>query len=351
MSPRPRRRELSLPVSALDHLIEGCQIIGFDYTYLYLNELAAAHGRKPHDELIGQTLLDVYPGIEHTAMFERLQRCMTERVTEHLEHECEFADGTRAVFALRIVPVREGACVFSLDVTERRQLVAARDIAESANRELEAFAYSVAHDLRAPLRHIDGFSGALLEDFGAQLGEAALAYLRRIRHSTALMARLIDDLLKLSQATSQELARSPIDLSALARATLARLQLGEPQRAVDVAIEPGLAATGDPTLVGVVLDNLIGNAWKFTAKRDDARIEISRAPTGFVVRDNGVGFAMTDAKNLFAPFQRLHAGHEFEGTGIGLATVQRIIQRHGGRVWGLGEVGAGAAFFFTLDPS
>lgn len=333
----------------LDQLIEGCHILGFDYTYLYLNDRAVEHGR--HHARLGRTIYACYPGIERSAMFPPLERCMTQRTTERLESDFEFPDGARATLALRFVPVPEGVCVLTLDVTEQRRSEAARAAAESANRELEAFAYSVAHDLRAPLRHIDGFSAALLEDCGAELGAAGRRYLQRIRHSTVLMTRLIEDLLKLSQVTSAELVRRPIDITALARASLARIAVGDPHRTVDVVIEPGMTATGDPQLVGVILDNLIGNAWKFTGKRLGARIEIARAAGGgFVVRDNGVGFAMTAAKNLFQPFQRLHPDDEFEGTGVGLATVERIVHRHGGRAWAVGEVGAGAAIFFTLTP-
>jgi signal transduction histidine kinase len=343
-----RASNLTLPVEALDQMIEGCQIIGYDFTYLYINDRAARHGQTTREARVGRTMMACYPGVEQTTLFARIRRAMTERSHERFEYEHDFGDGTRTVLALRVVPVPEGVCIFSLDVSDRRQLAHARDLAVSANRELEAFASTVAHDLRAPLRHINGFSGALLED--CALDELARGYVARIRNSSARMAQLIEDLLQLAHATSQDVGRKPVDLSALAATSVARLRAAEPGRQVGVTIEPGMAATGDPQLIGILLDNLIVNAWKFTGQHAAPRIEITRAPGGFVVRDNGVGFAMADAKNLFLPFHRLATAAPFEGTGIGLATVQRIVQRHGGRVWALSEVGAGAAFFFTLEP-
>jgi light-regulated signal transduction histidine kinase (bacteriophytochrome) len=225
--------------------------------------------------------------------------------------------------------------------------------AEAVNRELEAFSYSVAHDLRAPLRSIDGFSQALLEDSADKLDEEGRRYLRFVRESAQQMAQLIDGLLTLSRVTRSEIARERADLSALARASIARLQRSQPDRRVDVVIREGLEGEGDPQLLTVVLDNLVGNAWKFTGKRDEARIEFGassndRRPVYFV-RDNGAGFDMTFADKLFGVFQRLHGAAEFEGTGVGLATVQRIVHRHGGRVWAEGEVNGGATFYFTLN--
>jgi light-regulated signal transduction histidine kinase (bacteriophytochrome) len=224
---------------------------------------------------------------------------------------------------------------------------------ETANKELEAFSYSVAHDLRAPLRSIDGFSQALLEDYADKLDAEGRKYLQKVRESAQEMGRLIDALLTLSRVTRSALHREPVDLTALARSVLARLQRNEPERKVELIISDGLIANGDARLLGVVLQNLLGNAWKFTGKCLMARIEVGvRQEEGrpvFFVRDNGAGFDMTYAHKLFGVFQRLHSGAEFEGTGIGLATVQRIIQRHGGRVWAEGAVGRGATVSFTLN--
>jgi len=223
---------------------------------------------------------------------------------------------------------------------------------EAANGELEAFSYSVAHDLRTPLRSIDGFSLALLEDCAEQLDDAGKNYLLYIRQSAQRMANLIDDLLTLSRVTRCELQRKVVDLSALARSVIGHLEHAQSDRRVEVAIEDGVVCEGDATLLGVVLDNLIGNAWKFTAKRPIARIEFgaraAECPV-FFVRDNGVGFDMAYASMLFGVFQRLHSVDEFEGTGIGLATVQRIVRRHGGRVWAEAAVDRGATIYFTLE--
>jgi signal transduction histidine kinase len=224
---------------------------------------------------------------------------------------------------------------------------------ELANTELEAFSYSVSHDLRAPLRSIDGFSLALLEDCADKLEADGKKYLQNVRQSAQQMARLIDDLLALSRVTRTELRRERMDLTALARAVLSRLQRNEPERKVDVVVSDALMADGDPQLLSVALENLIGNAWKFTGKRSAARIELGAQMNGgrraYFVRDNGAGFDMAYSDKLFGVFQRLHSATEFEGTGVGLATVQRIVRRHGGRIWAEGEVGRGATFFFTLD--
>jgi PAS domain S-box-containing protein len=220
------------------------------------------------------------------------------------------------------------------------------------NRELEAFSYSVSHDLRAPLRGIDGFSQALLEDFADKLDEEGKGYLQRVRAASQRMGELIDDLLDLSRVTRREMRREPVDLSALARAVGAQLQKAHPDREVELVVTPGLVAEGDPHLLRIVLENLLGNAWKFTGTRDRARIEFGAVPhdgtIAYYVRDNGVGFDVAYAGKLFGAFQRLHAMVEFPGTGIGLATVQRIIHRHGGRVWAEGEVDKGATVYFTL---
>jgi len=223
---------------------------------------------------------------------------------------------------------------------------------EAANKELEAFAYSVSHDLRAPLRSIDGFSQALLEDYAAQLPEQGHQYLDRVRAAAQHMAELIDDLLKLSRVTRAALQPESIDVSEIARQILYELQRSQPGRKVEFAIAPDLKANGDPHLVRIALENLLSNAWKFTSKRDEAHIEFGIMnhddPKTYFVRDNGAGFDMAYAGKLFGAFQRLHSMEEFPGTGVGLATVQRIIHRHGGRVWVESIVDKGSTFYFTL---
>ncbi|APG27779.1 hypothetical protein A7E78_07975 [Syntrophotalea acetylenivorans] len=229
-----------------------------------------------------------------------------------------------------------------------------------ANRELEAFAYSVSHDLRAPLRSIDGFSQALLDDYGEQLDEEGQEFLQRVRGASQRMAQLIDDLLYLSRITRGEMVRQPVDLSGLVGLVSQELKLDNPWQEVETVIQPNVTADGDPRLLRVVLENLLGNAWKFTGRREQGRIEFgveksrpsagdgSPAGDAYYVRDNGAGFDPAYADKLFGVFQRLHRVDEFPGTGIGLATVKRIIHRHGGQVWAEGEVEKGATFFFTL---
>jgi two-component system NtrC family sensor kinase len=256
--------------------------------------------------------------------------------------------------------IREQLLRRELEAAEAR---AAQEMAEARaalaeelewkNKELEAFSYSVAHDLRAPLRSVDGFSQALLEDYANKLDDEGKQYLRYVRESAQQMGQLIDDLLSLSQVTRGEFQREQVDLTAIARDVAARLQKQHADRQVELVVADGLVAPGDARLVTVAFENLLGNAWKFTGKRAAARIEVGAAGDHgrrtYFVRDNGAGFDMTYASKLFGVFQRLHSTNEFEGTGIGLATVQRVVRRHGGRIWAEGAVGHGATFFFTLE--
>jgi two-component system NtrC family sensor kinase len=258
--------------------------------------------------------------------------------------------------------IREQLQRRELEAMEER---AAREMAEARaalvdelqmkNEEMESFSYSVAHDLRAPLRAIDGFGLALLEDYGDKLDEEGLHYLRYVREAAQQMARLIDDLLGLSRVTRGEFRREPVDLSAIARSVVAGLRRADGERRIELVVADGLIAEGDGNLMMIVLENLIGNAWKYTGKTEGACIEVGviagerDEPRTYFVRDNGAGFDMAYVGKLFGMFQRLHANTEFEGNGIGLATVQRIIRRHGGRIWAEGAVGCGATFFFTLN--
>ena len=220
------------------------------------------------------------------------------------------------------------------------------------NRELEAFSYTVSHDLRAPLSRVGGFSRALLDFHAGQLDDQGRIYLERIEKSAQHMCDLVEDLLNFSRLTHVEMREQPIDLSALVRAIAAELGAREPGRAVEFAVEPGVTAWGDLVLLRAAILNLLENAWKFTRKSECARIEFGLARDSgsdvFFLRDNGAGFDMTDAARLFRPFQRLHSHSDYEGTGIGLATVDRIVRRHGGRIWAEGAPENGAVFFFTL---
>jgi light-regulated signal transduction histidine kinase (bacteriophytochrome) len=272
-------------------------------------------------------------------------------------------DGTELEVSAALSPIENesgkvvGIATIVRDITEmkraERALAEAKERAEASNKELEAFSYSVSHDLRAPLRGIDGFSQALLEDQADKLDEEGEGHLARIRAGAQRMGHLIDDMIKLSQVSRSEIQRTKVDLSRIARDVADDLRQVDPNRCVEIVIKDGLAADGDPKLLSVVLGNLIDNAWKFTAKQPQARIEfglsdpVDGRPVYFV-RDNGAGFDMTYANKLFGAFQRLHSMSDFPGTGIGLATVQRVIRRHGGRVWAEGAVGEGAVFFFTL---
>ena len=223
---------------------------------------------------------------------------------------------------------------------------------ETANKELEAFCYSVSHDLRAPLRAIDGFSDVLLREYAERFDERGRHYLRRVRAGTLRMAELIDDLLRLSRFSRCELKREQVDLTAMAHAVMAELRLREPDRQVSCDIQTELEGQGDPGLLRATLENLLGNAWKYSGKKPVAaitfgRVERQGAPA-FFVRDDGVGFDMSHAGKLFGAFQRLHPQREFAGNGVGLATVQRIIHRHGGLIWAESSPGNGATFYFTL---
>ncbi|CAG0934308.1 two-component system, OmpR family, sensor histidine kinase VicK [Rhodocyclaceae bacterium] len=226
---------------------------------------------------------------------------------------------------------------------------------EAANRELESFSYSVSHDLRAPLRHIEGFTSILMEDYAEELNETARGYLERVVRAAGRMEELVDALLKLSRYTRDYMTFEPVDLSDMAREIVAEFSKSDPERNVDVTIQQGLRAMGDVRLLRVVLENLLGNAWKFTSKVEQGVIEFGRGERDgrgvYFVRDNGAGFDMTYADNLFSAFRRLHGSDEFEGTGIGLATVRRIVHRHGGEVWADAAPNRGATFSFTLPPA
>jgi PAS domain S-box-containing protein len=236
---------------------------------------------------------------------------------------------------------------------ERRIVERTRELV-SANKELETFSYSVSHDLRTPLRGIAGFCQALVEDNAEMLDERGKGYLKRIQAATVRMGQLVDDLLDLAKVNRVQLRRNDIDLSALAEGLSKEIQQQDPKREAEFHIQSGLVVNADERLIGIVLTNLLENAWKFTSKQKRAHIEVgmlkSATETAYFVRDNGAGFDMAYANKLFVPFQRLHTNQDYSGTGIGLATVQRIVSRHGGRVWAEGEVEKGASLYFSLSP-
>lgn len=314
------------------------------------------------EELVGKNDFDFFPAEQAKFFQERDRETLSNRVVVDIPEEpIQTKRGKRWLHTKKVPVVDEqGVPKFLLgisdDMTEQREaavvLKAAKEAAEAAIQELEAFSYSVAHDLRAPLRAIDGFSLALEEDCGAKLDGAGALHLKRVRTSAQHMARLIDGLLGLSRVTRGELVREKVDLTHLAQQAAARLRETSPDRQVDLVVQEGLEVEGDARLLTAALDNLLGNAWKFTGKSSHARVEVGRQTEEsggvFFVRDNGVGFEQAYAQKLFGAFQRLHSVTEFEGSGIGLATVHRIVRRHGGRIWAQGEVGRGATFYFTL---
>lgn len=270
------------------------------------------------------------------------------------------------LFSAELINIGGEPCVISIttDITERKQAEeklkqALANLEQSSaqlaatNKELEAFSYSVSHDLRSPLRSIDGFSQALLEDYQNQLEEEGQDYLQRLRSASQKMGELIDGILKLSRLTRSKMHKKKVNLSGLVEEITTRLQENQPSRDVEFVISKGLSDVGDPQLLRALFENLLGNAWKFTSKCEKARIEFGTTKNGgkktYFINDNGAGFDMTYADKLFGAFQRLHEVSEYPGTGIGLATVQRIINRHGGSIWAEGIVGKGATFYFTLN--
>ena len=330
-------------------------------------------------ELIGRPIREALPDIRDQGFFELLDRvfrtgepyrAQSRRVVFH-DRESGREQETYQDFVY--IPLREadgvisGIFVHAADVTEHQEardaLAAAQEELErrveertaelrTLNEELESFNYSVSHDMRAPLRSIDGFSHALLEDYEGELDDTGRHYLHRIRAGTERMGRLIDDLLDLSRLSRASGERRQVDLSALAEATLEQLRANEPGRNVCATVQPGLTTVGDEGLLAVVLENLLGNAWKFTRQEERARIEFGASEQNgelvYYVRDNGAGFDERYVRKIFAPFQRLHAPTAFEGTGIGLAIVQRILRKHGGTIWARGRVDSGATFWFSL---
>jgi signal transduction histidine kinase len=313
--------------------------------------------------------LDIIQGLESGAdnfitkpyepehLLARIKAMLANR---HLRAEGERGEGVEILFLGKKFVISSDKeqilhlllSIFEDTVRTNRELQQSQARLANANRELETFSYSVSHDLRAPLRSIAGFSQALAEDEADRLDERGHDYLRRIQGASLRMSQLIDDLLALARVSRGELQRGSTKLGDLARATAEVLQATDPARPVQWLIAPELRANADARMLKIVLENLLSNAWKFTRKRPEARIEVGQEGRGaervYYVRDNGAGFDMNHADKLFAPFQRLHTTADFEGTGVGLATVQRIIHRHGGRIWAESAVGQGATFYFTL---
>ena len=311
------------------------------------------------DDLTASPYIDLVHPDDVEATTRESAKLADGGLTVKFENRYRAKDGSYRWFSWKAAGNQERGLVYAVarDVTDEKR--AARELQQhtaelsAANRELEAFSYSVSHDLRAPLRSVDGFSQALLEDYGGSLGTDGQEHLHRIRAAAQHMGRLIDDLLKLARVTRADLHFETIDLSAMAEATLARFTEAHPGRTVEWHVQPELRATGDARLLQIAVTNLLENAWKFTGKRDQGHIEFgvrngAGRPREYFVKDNGAGFDATYASKLFSAFQRLHHPGDFPGTGIGLATVQRIVTRHGGTIRAEAAPGEGATFLFTL---
>jgi PAS domain S-box-containing protein len=359
-------------MALLDHTSAVIYMRGLDGRYLLVNREYERLFNVRRENIVGLTDHDLFP-VEVADDFRANDlMAISAGSPVRIEESAPGDDGTRTYITVKFPLMDDSGhpyaiCGISTDITERKR--AEEEVRrlneeleervrhrtselEASTRELDAFAYSVSHDLRAPLRSLAGFSEVLIEDYGDRLDETGRGYLTRIEANAARMARMIDDLLDLSRATRVELRRERVDVSAVARDVLDELRDADPGRDVQAAVADDLVAGGDPHLIRLILHNLLGNAWKFTARRSPAVIRVDaitrhEAPV-FTISDNGAGFDMRYVAKLFDPFQRLHSTADFEGTGIGLAIVHRIVQRHGGRIWSESEPGQGATFFFTL---
>ena len=310
-------------------------------------------------DLIGKTDFAFFPAVEAQAFVDKDRETLrTREVVDIPEEPLSTPSGTRWLHTKK-VPIYDEAgepeylLGISADITDRRvadgALRASKDATEVAHRELEAFSYSVAHDLRSPLRSIEGFSQAILDDYADKLDDQGKDYLSRVRNAARRMAELIDALLGLARVSRSELSRVGMDLTALAREVGAVAKRDRNPNA-ELVVADGLSADADPRLVRVLLENLMSNAFKFSNRREGARVEVGKSKDGaFFVKDNGAGFDLTNAQKLFTAFQRYHRPTEYEGTGIGLATSERIVSRHGGRIWADSAPDAGATFHFILE--
>lgn len=333
-----------------------------DGTLTFVNDAYCRYFSRGREALVGHSFMGLIPEEDRSLAERNIGQLSSGQPVAEVEHRVVLPDGSEhwLHWSDRAIFDGEGRLVecqgVGRDITASKRAEGALRIQaqelEVLNRELGAFSYSVSHDLRAPLRAIDGFSQALVEDYGDRLDATGRDYLMRVRRASQRMGELIDDLLVLSRVSRKEMRSEPVDLSMMAVEVMADLRLAEPDRVVSFHAAPGIRVRGDPKLLRIVLENLLANAWKYSRPRARARIELGEhvreGERCIYVRDNGVGFDATYVEKLFQPFQRLHRSDEFEGTGIGLATVARIVLRHGGRVWAEGVPDQGASFYFTV---
>ncbi|MBU2492401.1 MAG: PAS domain S-box protein [Bacteroidetes bacterium] len=353
--------------STLENMDEGYQIIGFDWRYIYVNDSVCRQAKKSRKELIGYTMPEAFPGIEKTKMFSMLKNCMKQRTSAIIENEFKYYDGSSGWFQLSIQPVPEGIFILSLDITERkeaenqilklnaeleRRVKERTKQLEDINKELEAFTYSVSHDLRSPLRAIDGFSKILLEDYSQLFDEEGKRLLSVIRNNTSQMDLLITDLLSLSRVAKTHFKMSVVNMKEMAISVFEEILSHKQKDRFKINITELPEICGDDSLLRQVWYNLISNAVKYSSPKENSEIEVSyitqKDYITYYIKDNGVGFNPDYTHKLFGVFQRLHSASEFEGTGVGLAIVERIINRHKGKVWGEGKLNGGAVFYFSL---
>ncbi len=355
---------------SLESMVEGYQIISPDWRYLFVNNKAAEQNQRKKEEMLGYTMMEVIPGIEKTDPFTLLRLCMDERTPQEMSASFTYPDSSTGWLELSIQPAPDGILILSTDVTDRmlaeeeirtlnaeleQRVVERTAQLEAANHELESFSYSVSHDLRAPLRAMSGFSNILVEEYEKQLPKEAQRYLDIIQKNSHKMGGLIDDLLLFSRMGKQAMNVQKVKCAEIVEQALVELQSEWEGREIEVVVGKLPACQADPVLIKQVLVNLLSNAFKFTQGKKKAQVEIGskiiKGKRVYFVKDNGVGFDMRYADKLFGVFQRLHSEAEFEGTGVGLAIVQRIIQRHDGRIWAEAGMDKGAVFYFTIGAN
>ncbi len=369
LTPPPERQtDLHLICDALPVLIAH---VDANERYCFNNRAYESWFGLRHYELHGRTMREVLGEEIYAEMRPRIHAAL-EGAKQVFESTLRHQEGPDRAVQINYVPRPnpnggiDGIYILMIDITERlrseeqmlrlnteleRRVQERTEQLQAANKEMEAFAYSVSHDLRAPLRAVRGFTDVLTEQYGEKLDQRGRDFLRRVSDASFQMDRLVDDLLKLSRVSRSEIRNSPVDLSPIAEEIIDGLRKEEPTRTVEVKITSPLRTSGDERLMRLVLDNLLRNAWKFTSKKPHALIEFGQTADpqpAFFIRDNGAGFDMAYASRLFGVFQRLHSPSDFPGSGVGLAIVQRVVNRHGGRVWAEGSLNAGATFYFSL---